>query len=43
MIRKLTLIAVVAGAGMVVAARRRKGKDEQIDLWREATSAAESP
>jgi hypothetical protein len=42
MVRKLALIAVVASAGVVAAMRRRKGKDEQIDLWREATSAAES-
>ncbi|MEX5637107.1 DLW-39 family protein [Parafrankia sp. FMc2] len=37
--RKFTLVAVAASAGaLLTAARRRRNKDE-IDLWREATSA----
>ncbi|MBX6391592.1 MAG: transporter [Frankia sp.] len=40
MVRKLALIAAVASACAALAARRRKDKGEQIDLWREATSAA---
>jgi hypothetical protein len=43
MTRKMTLLALVASAGAALSAvRRRKGKEE-IDLWREATSAAGSP
>jgi hypothetical protein len=38
MMRKIALLAVVASAA-ALAARRRRDKGEQIDLWREATSA----
>ncbi|WP_007511748.1 MULTISPECIES: DLW-39 family protein [Pseudofrankia] len=39
MMRKLALIAAVASAA-ALAARWRRDKGEQIDLWREATSAS---
>ncbi|WP_250285497.1 MULTISPECIES: DLW-39 family protein [unclassified Frankia] len=39
MLRKFAVLAVVAGAGAVVTAvRRRRGRDE-ADLWHEATTA----
>jgi hypothetical protein len=42
MARKMTVLALLASAGAALSAvRRRKGKGE-IDLWREATSAAGS-
>jgi hypothetical protein len=37
MMRKLALIAAVASAA-ALAARWRRDKGEQIDLWREATT-----
>ncbi|MBL7490743.1 transporter [Frankia sp. AgB1.9] len=38
MMRRLALIAAVASAA-ALAARWRKDKSEQVDLWHEATSA----
>ncbi|WP_131769162.1 DLW-39 family protein [Candidatus Protofrankia californiensis] len=39
MLRKLVVLAVVAGAGAVATVvRRRRGRDE-VDLWHEATTA----
>jgi hypothetical protein len=38
MVRKLVLLALVVGAGIFAAVRRRKGKDD-VDLWHEATNA----
>jgi hypothetical protein len=42
MMRKVALIAAVASAA-ALAARWRRDKGEQIDLWREATAAGTSP
>ncbi|SNQ50529.1 Putative transmembrane transport protein (modular protein) [Frankia canadensis] len=41
MARKMTVLALLAGAGAALtAARRRARGGEEIDLWREATSTA---
>ncbi|MCK9875002.1 DLW-39 family protein [Frankia sp. AgPm24] len=41
MARKVTVLALLAGAGAALtAARRRSRGGEEIDLWREATSTA---
>jgi hypothetical protein len=38
MVRKVILLAIVAGAGAFAVIRRRKTKDD-VDLWHEATTA----
>ncbi|MCM3922736.1 DLW-39 family protein [Frankia sp. AiPs1] len=44
MARKMTVLALLAGAGAAFsAARRRSRGKEEVDLWREATSTAGSP
>lgn len=42
MARKMTVLALVASAGAALTAVRRRRSKEEIDLWREATSAAGS-
>ncbi|KEZ36192.1 transporter [Frankia sp. CcI156] len=44
MVRKVTVLALLASAGAALTAVRRRGRGkEEIDLWREATSAAGAP
>ncbi|MCM3886022.1 DLW-39 family protein [Frankia sp. R82] len=38
MARKVTVLALLAGAGAALTAARRRSRGEEIDLWREATS-----
>ncbi|CAO5193407.1 hypothetical protein FAIPA1_90131 [Frankia sp. AiPs1] len=44
MARKVTVLALLAGAGAALTAVRRRARSgEDIDLWREATATTGAP